>query len=184
MRLILKIFRRIKNTYTYSNYMYRRTGNCEYLNDFYRNRLGIRIGKNCKIYSRLVSPEAYLISIGDDVTISTNVHLINHDNSVCKVLPEFTDVFGRITIGNNCFIGANSIILPGVTLGANTIVAAGSVVTKSFEGNVVIGGNPARIITDISTYREKVKPFAINTDGKSRTEKKDLLLKTEKLIKK
>lgn len=49
-------------------------------------------------------------------------------------------------IGENCFIGEKSIILPGVILGNNVIVAAGSVVTKSFDDNVLIGGNPAKII--------------------------------------
>lgn len=97
-------------------------------------------------------------------------------------MPEFTDVFGKINIGDNCFIGANSIILPGVTLMPNTIVAAGSVVTKSFKGNVVVGGNPAKVITDMVTYRNKVKPYAISTNGLTFKEKKDLLLTTNKLI--
>ncbi|MEG2377633.1 MAG: sugar O-acetyltransferase [Clostridia bacterium] len=51
-----------------------------------------------------------------------------------------------ITIGDNCWIGGHATILPGVTLGDNVVVAAGAVVTKSFPDNVVIGGNPARII--------------------------------------
>ena len=55
------------------------------------------------------------------------------------------DTFGAISIGNNCFIGANSVILLGVTLADNIVVAAGSVVTKSFfENNIIIGGNPAK----------------------------------------
>ena len=57
-----------------------------------------------------------------------------------------------INIGKNCWIGMNSVILPGVTLGDNTTVGAGSVVTKSFpEGNCVIAGNPARIIRQLET---------------------------------
>lgn len=51
-----------------------------------------------------------------------------------------------VTIGDNCWIGGNAIINPGVTLGNNVVVASGAVVTKSFGDNVVIGGNPARIL--------------------------------------
>jgi maltose O-acetyltransferase len=51
-----------------------------------------------------------------------------------------------ITIGDNCWIGGNSVINPGVSLGNNVVVGSGSVVTKSFGDNVVIAGNPAKII--------------------------------------
>ncbi len=54
-----------------------------------------------------------------------------------------------ITIGDNCWIGAGAIINPGVTLGNNVVVGSGSVVTKSFPDNVVIAGNPARIIKEL-----------------------------------
>lgn len=170
-------------SYTYARYYSRKSGNHEYLIEYYR-RHGVTIGKNCRIYSKILTPEPYLITIGNNVTISTNVTFLTHDNSICKVLPNFTDVFGKITIDDNCFIGANSTILPGVTLGNTTIVAAGSVVTKSFDGNVIIGGNPARIITDTDKYMKKVLPYAINTTGLSKEEKKELLLTTKKLIQK
>jgi len=53
-----------------------------------------------------------------------------------------------IKIGKNCWLGANSVILPGVELGDNVIVAAGAVVTKSFSNNLVIGGVPAKILSE------------------------------------
>ena len=63
---------------------------------------------------------------------------------------------GPIIIGNNCWIGTNAILLPGVELGEHVIVAAGSVVTKSFkESNIVIGGNPAKILKSIPPYFSK-----------------------------
>ena len=54
-----------------------------------------------------------------------------------------------VTIGDNCWIGGGAVICPGVTLGNNVVVGAGSVVTKSFGDNVVIAGNPAKVIREL-----------------------------------
>ena len=107
----------IFSTYYFAYLKYLLSGrNCDILIRFYRDK-GVSIGVGCAIYSPIITPESYLISIGDNVTIAPGVKLLTHDNSVCKIFPEFTDVFGRINIGNNCFLGANVIVLPGVTLG-------------------------------------------------------------------
>lgn len=99
-----------------------------------------------------------MINIGDNVTITDHVSFITHDNSISKVLPDKTDLFGEIVIGNNSFIGAHSIIMYGVSLPEKTIVTAGSVVTKSFsENEIIIGGNPAEIIDRWNLRRRKEK---------------------------
>ena len=90
------------------------------------------------------------IVIGHGTYIAPNVGIItaNHDFNNLDLHQEAKEV----VIGENCWLGMNSIILPGVSLGDNTIVGAGSVVTKSFmDGNCVIGGNPARIIRSRNT---------------------------------
>ena len=134
----------------------------EILVDFYRKRGGASIGKNCLICTPVLTRESELISIGNNVTISTNVKFVTHDNSIKLVHPGKSDLFGRITIGDNCFIGENSVIMYGVVIPDNTIVAAGSVVTKSVsESFKIIGGNPAKVIGDWDTYREKYKDYAI-----------------------
>ena len=107
----------------------------------------IKIGKNVH-RSFLNSNGCYFqpingIFIDDDTIIAPGVKIIsaNHDSSELNK----HSVARGISIGKNCWLGANSVILPGVYLGDNTIVAAGAVVTKSFEnGNVVIKGIPAR----------------------------------------
>lgn len=85
------------------------------------------------------------ITLGKGTYIAPNVGIItaNHDlKDLDKHLP------GKpVVLGEKCWVGMNSVILPGVELGCNTVVAAGSVVTKSFtEGHVVIAGSPAKII--------------------------------------
>lgn len=100
---------------------------------------------------------------------------------------EATDVFGKIHIHRNSFIGTNSTILPSVVIGENTIVGAGSIVTKSFsEGNVVIGGNPAKIITTTENYVNKNRYKALDVAGLSFVAKKDKILNSveNKLLKK
>lgn len=87
------------------------------------------------------------IYIGDYVRIANNVGIItsNHD-----LIDHNISHYNKVIIGDYSWIGMNSVVLPGVELGTRTIVAAGSVVTKSFpEGFCVIGGNPAKKIKDI-----------------------------------
>jgi len=95
------------------------------------------------------------IIIGKGTYIAPNVGIItaNHDiNNLDKHQP------GKdVIIKENCWIGMNSIILPGVVLGKKTIVGAGSVVTKSFpDGNCIIAGNPAKVIKFLDSYKEIV----------------------------
>lgn len=147
--------------------------------DLYR-RKGVKIGEGVRAFSPLISAEPYLLEIGNNVTISTGVNFTTHDNSVIKVLENKTDVFGKIIIKDDCFIGQNSLILPGVTLGNRTIVGAGSIVTKSFkDGNVIIAGNPAKIICTVDEYKKRVRDKALNTKGLSYDEKKKYLKTNE-----
>lgn len=139
-------------------------------------RQGGKCGKNFKFYSNMPG-EPYFVEIGDNVTIAFGVDLLTHDNSVIKCNINATDYFGRIIIGNDCFIGAKSTILPGVTLGDRTIVGTGSVVTKSFpEGNIVIAGNPARAICSVDDFANKKKNICVNLDeGDLRQRKREYL---------
>lgn len=149
----------------------------------YYRKQGMIIGKKPRIFSDISTPESYLIEIGDNVTISNGVQLITHDASIAKALDGVTDVFGKVKIGNNCFIGAKSIILYGCTLADNTIVAAGSVVTKSVtESGKVIGGNPAKVICDVDTFANKSKKIAVTTKSMTKEQKREFLINNDEIL--
>ena len=99
--------------------------------------------------------------------------------------PNF-DSFGKISIGNHVYIGANSLIMPGVTIEDNVLVAAGSVVTKSVPSGYVVAGNPAKIICSIDSYIERNLKYNTETKGKNFEYKRELLktLPDDKFIKK
>lgn len=132
-------------------------------------KMGVKVGENCRFYSAHFGSEPYLITIGNHVTITDGVRFITHDGGIWVFREEEpqADVFGEISIGDNVFIGVGSIILPGVTIGNNTVIGAGSVVSRSFSGNGVIAGNPARLICTLEEYREKLSRVKLNTKGMS-----------------
>ncbi len=100
--------------------------------------------------------EKELLTIGDDVTVSGEVLFVTHDAAMPKYYNRSGALFGKINIGNRCFIGERAMILYGVTLADNTLVAAGSVVTRSvLESGKIIGGNPARVIGTIDSFVER-----------------------------
>lgn len=135
----------------------------EYINNFFRCK-GIEIGKNCHIYSNIISAEPFLIHIGDSVTISTDVLFCTHDNSIIKTDSSLPNLFGHIRRGTNCFVGQRSLIMYGVELTNNIIVAAGSVVCSSFdEEMIIIAGNPARKIGTWDSFKKKYRDKAMSS---------------------
>ena len=120
-------------------------------------KMGLRIGKNFNKQGHvIIDPEhCWLISIGDDVMLAARVYILAHDASTKRYL-DHTKI-GIVNIGNTVFVGADSIILPGVNIGDNVIIAAGSVVSKNVPANCVVGGNPARIICTTDDYIQKHK---------------------------
>ncbi len=106
---------------------------------------GTYINVNCNFIDdgRITIGDA--VMFGPAVTIATVGHPIN---------PHYREYMycDHVTIGNNCWIGANSVICPGVTIGDNTVIGAGSVVTRDIPANCVAAGNPCKVIREINDH--------------------------------
>lgn len=144
---------------------------------------GMKVGKNVSFVNMPhVSSEPYLISIGDNTTVSFDVAFITHDAAtrVIRNLPDGnkeTVIYGPIQIGSNCFIGARTTILPNVTIGDNTIIGANSLVNKDIPDNVVAAGNPCKVICTLDEYRRKHSDDFLYMVSLPPEEKKQYLLK-------
>ena len=121
----------------------------------YWRKKGMKIGQNCYINNVNFSTEPFLIEIGDHVAIAAGTDFITHDGAVWCFRDELinADVFGKIKIGNNVFIGNNCTILPKTVVGDNCIIGAGSVVRGKFPANTVIIGNPAKVVLEMNTQK-------------------------------
>ncbi|MEI6043330.1 MAG: acyltransferase [Chloroflexota bacterium] len=148
----------------------------------YYRKQGLQIAEDCRLIGLpSFGSEPYLVSIGKHVTISGNVTFVTHDGAtfVFRHLLGNSKVirYGRIIVHDNCFIGHGSIILPGVTIGPNAVVGAGSIVVKDVEPNTIVGGNPARLITTVEEYAKKAvattPPY--NEENYKLNKKKELL---------
>lgn len=109
----------------------------------------IRIGRNVFINQNCTMYDLGGIDIGDDVMIGPNVSLITSGHPVEPSQRRAFVIAKPIVIGRNVWIAAGATIVGGVTVGENSVVAAGSVVTKDVRPNTLVGGNPARLIRSI-----------------------------------
>ena len=132
---------------------------------------GGHIGKNADFYEVKFDNNA-LFSIGDNVTI-TQCRLLTHDACLSKITGCIR--IAPIIIGDNVFIGADSVILPGTKIGSNVIVGAGCVVGHDIPDNSVVIGNPCRIICSFDDFVEKeYKHIAENGTIKQGAERLDM----------
>jgi maltose O-acetyltransferase len=107
----------------------------------------LRIGARTFVNFGLVALDVAPITIGDDVQLGPNVQLLTPTHPIDPDLRRAKwEAAGSITLGDNVWLGGGVIVLAGVSIGKNTVVGAGAVVTKDLPADVVAVGNPARII--------------------------------------
>ena len=151
-------------------------------NEQYAKFIGVKIGDGNFIADKDHWPsEPYLITIGSNCALTKGVKIFTHGGALVarRKYPNY-DVFGMVEVGDYCYIGTNSLIMPGVKIGNGSMVAAGSVVTKSVPPNMVVGGNPARILCTVDEYIERNKTFDLESKGLSYEQKRTFLLSLPK----
>jgi len=111
----------------------------------------VHVGKNVFFNFNVCFVDDADITFGDDCLVGPGCHLITAQHPVSPRLRKNQLQYNKpIHIGNNVWLGAGAMILPGVTIGDNSIIAAGSVVTRDVEANVIVAGSPARVLRRIT----------------------------------
>lgn len=116
---------------------------------------GCKHGKNFRSNSLIDGLFPQLIEIGDNFISAPGSRILSHDASLLHHIGKMRAE--KTIIGNNVFLGADSLIMPGVVIGNNVIIGAGSIVTKDIEDNSVVAGNPAKYICSVQEYIERCK---------------------------
>ena len=143
----------------------------------------MQVGEGCRIFSKspheTFGSEPYLVRIGNHVTITGDVKFITHDGGTWVFRqedPDF-DVFGPIEVKDNVFIGIGTLVMPGVTIGENSVIGSHSVVSRDIPPGSVAAGVPARVIMTLEEYREKKLEERTVVRGLSPSERKDVLMR-------
>jgi maltose O-acetyltransferase len=111
----------------------------------------IRIGARCFANYGLVALDVAAITIGDDVQIGPNVQLLTPTHPLeAEPRRQKWEAAEPITIGDNVWLGGGAIVCPGVTIGADTVVGAGAVVTRDLPARALALGNPARVVRELA----------------------------------
>lgn len=141
-----------------------------------KHKIFMEIGENCYYNPNFLPAEPFLVKLHNNVVISAGVRLITHSAAHIVYNTEentnhYLCRYGMIEIKNNVYIGANALINFGVTIGANSIIAAGAVVTKDVPSGSVVAGVPARIIGSYEETKRKAYNYsqAFGNVGEDRT---------------
>ncbi|MFQ6794006.1 MAG: acyltransferase [Thomasclavelia sp.] len=166
MRFLKKLIYRIRGTVTTEELIKR----------------GMIVGNNFQRQNEVIlDPDhCWLIKIGDNVTLAPRVHILCHDASTKQFLG-YTKI-GKVVIGNNVFIGANTVILPNVKIGDNVIVGANSTITHDIPDNSLVVGTPGKVVSSLDEYLFKENKNIKRTRifGEEYTLRKNISIKHKK----
>ena len=119
----------------------------------YLRTAGVKIGERTMIsLGAKLDVRRGKIVIGNDCLITHGTRILSHDGASRMIDPKDNGE-GRVTIGDNVFVGVNAVIMRNVTVGSNSVIGAGAIVTKDVPPGVLVAGNPAKMI------RELPKPY-------------------------
>ena len=117
-----------------------------WLRTLYLRAAGVQIGQNTMISLRAkIDCHRGRVIIGNDCHITYGCVILSHDGAA-KQLRKNDDGEGIVVLGDNVFVGVNSVVLRNVTIGDNSVIGAGSVVTEDVPSSSVVAGNPARVV--------------------------------------
>ena len=135
----------------------------------YLRRKGVQVGDGCIFRNRdtirvdITRPS--LVTIGNNVDFNRNFQLLTHDYATGVFLRKYNDFVnssGAVVIGNNIVFGTDVVVLKGVEIGENCIIGAGSIVSKSIPANSVAIGRPAKVVCSVDDFYERRKRESIN----------------------
>lgn len=136
---------------------------------------GAIIGENFNNFAFIDDGHPWLLEVGDNVTLSTCT-VLTHDAST--KIPLGYSRIGKVKIGNNVFVGANAVILPGVSIGSNVIIGAGSIVNKDIPDNSIACGVPCKVVGKyddfVSKNRELMKSSPVYNKERSQLTYEDI----------
>ncbi|MFK5636019.1 acyltransferase [Ornithinimicrobium sp. LYQ103] len=146
----------------------------------YASSLGVKLGEDVHFYGMrpgMFSTEPWLIRIGSHVHITSGCQFVTHDGGTLALrhLTPDLEVTAPIIVGNRVYIGMNSMILPGVTIGDDVVIGAGSMVTKDIPAGSVAAGVPARVIKSIDQYHGELRAKSLHFGHMSALEKEKAL---------
>jgi acetyltransferase-like isoleucine patch superfamily enzyme len=148
----------------------------------YARSIGVTLGDNVHFYgmpSGMFGTEPWLITIGNNVHITSGCAFITHDGGTLILRKEVPDLewTAPIKVGNDVYIGMRTLIMPGVNIGNRVIIGAGSIVTRDIPDNSVAVGVPARVIKTVDTYLEQMKAKSLKCGHLTGREKEAVLKK-------